>query len=127
MKPFISIVLFGLSNLALPGAQGPPQPPRYSVHDLGTLHGGFSTVARSINNSGHVAGSATSAGGGSNVEGPYHPFLFTHGRIQDLGLLPGYDWGSTERINDRGQILVYQYVLGAPGFFQLPTPFLYTD
>jgi probable HAF family extracellular repeat protein len=61
------------------------------------------------------------------MEGSYHPFLFTHGRIQDLGVLQGYDGGVGGRINDRGQILINQYLFNSPTVIHRPTTFLYTD
>jgi probable HAF family extracellular repeat protein len=118
-------LLLLLSNLT-PEPRAAGAAPRYSVRDLGTFHPGFQTVAAGINNSGAIAGQASTADPGGKAEGPYHPFLFTHGQIQDLGLLPGFDWGTAVRINDRGQILVYQYTFSPPDAF-LPTFFLYTE
>ena len=122
-------ILFGLLNLAqgLRAAQVQSSPPRYKVRDLGTLHPGLQTVAVSINNAGDVTGLATTADPGGKMEGPIHPFLFTRGHIQDLGVLPGYDWAIAGRINDRDQILINQYLFNSPTVFHLPTTFLYTE
>ena len=123
IRPVCRLALIAaVFSMAHDPSSAAPSAPSYSVHDLGTLRGGFQTVASGINNDGVVSGSA-STGLSRDMEGPYHPFLFVHGRVEDLGLAPGQIWGSAGRINDRNQFVCYQYVeLGGKA-----TPFLYSD
>ncbi len=72
---------------------------QYSVVDLGTL-GGTSSFATAINRSGAVVGYAATAGDGAS-----HAFLWRHGVMTDLGVLPGGTNSRANAINDRGQIV----------------------
>jgi probable HAF family extracellular repeat protein len=73
----------------------------YTVTDLGTL-GGSATVAAAVNSSGQVVGYTSIPG--DDVYGR-HPFLWDHGTMQDLGLLPGYRGCTATAINDGGQVV----------------------
>jgi probable HAF family extracellular repeat protein len=76
----------------------------YSVTDLGTL-GGSDSVAYAINNAGQiVGGSATSSGSTT------HAFLYSGGRMIDLGGLGGaYPDSYAFAINEQGQVVGYAY------------------
>jgi probable HAF family extracellular repeat protein len=65
--------------------------------DLGTL-GGPSSFATAINAHGDVVGYSDLPGGGT------HAFLWRHGRMRDLGTLPGGDISLASGINDRGEV-----------------------
>jgi probable HAF family extracellular repeat protein len=67
------------------------------IVDLGILPGGSTSSARAINNKGQIVGYADSKDG-------YHAFLFTDGRMQDLGTL-GSDPSAASGVNDRGQVV----------------------
>lgn len=71
---------------------------QYSVTDLGTL-GGFNSVAFGINANGQVAGKADTSSGYS------HAFLYSSGKMTDLGTLPGYSSSFAQGINDGGQVV----------------------
>ena len=78
-----------------------PQPPRYTVSDLGTLGGTFSW-ATGINNSGAVSGFSTTPG---DID--EHAFFWRDGVMTDLDTLGGPDsgvsfWG--RRPNERGEV-----------------------
>jgi probable HAF family extracellular repeat protein len=66
--------------------------------DLGTL-GGTDSRANSINNRGHIVGSANVAG--SNKA---HAFLYADGKMTDLGTLEGQE-STAFSINETGQIV----------------------
>jgi probable HAF family extracellular repeat protein len=76
---------------------------RYSITDLGTLGGGYSS-ATSINNRGQVVGYSETGWG------DLRPFLWQDGKMTDLGTLPGGDDHNPGGIppadnNDRGQVV----------------------
>src|SRR5665647_312584 len=71
---------------------------RYGVVDLGTL-GGNSSVATAINGSGVVVG--TSRLPGSEVT---HAFLYSGGRMRDLGTLPGKENSAAAAVNSAGDV-----------------------
>ncbi len=81
-----------------------------SMRDLGTL-GGSTARPFAIDNNGEIAGSleVTSAHpahcSSSAEHSEFHPFIYSNGKISDLGAPPGY-CGSAMRINDRGDALV---------------------
>jgi len=68
--------------------------------DLGTLPGGYESVAHGINDSGRVVGASTAAGVGQL------PFRWANGTMTVLPLLPGASWpsGAAYAINKYGQI-----------------------
>ena len=77
--------------------------------ELGTL-GGTESEAMGINFSGAVVGRAETTGGQG------HAFLWSEGRMEDLGALPGGSWSSAYSINDDGQIAGYG--MAGWGFFR---------
>ncbi|HEV2729388.1 MAG TPA: hypothetical protein VGV15_05100, partial [Terriglobales bacterium] len=74
---------------------------RYTVQDLGTLGGTFST-ANSINNKGWVPGGATILG-----DTALHAFLWRKGVMTDLGTLGGPNSIALYPLNERGQVTGY--------------------
>ncbi len=75
----------------------------YTVTDLGTLGGAFGE-ARALNNSGQVVGAS------SLSNGELHAFLYSDGRMIDLGIpgagvCNGSGWAEATGINDSGQIV----------------------
>ncbi|MEN6450687.1 MAG: PEP-CTERM sorting domain-containing protein [Thermoguttaceae bacterium] len=71
---------------------------QYVVTDLGTL-GGTASQASGINAKGQIVGLSTTAAG------PQHAFLFSGGKMTDLGTLGG-DSAATG-VNDNGQVVGY--------------------
>jgi len=71
-----------------------------NVIDLGTL-GGSQSNANSINNSGHVAGNASTAGDTTS-----YAALFRDGKVINLGTLGGNRSGGSS-INDSGKVVGY--------------------
>jgi len=90
-----SLLTLGLFLLSAAMAQASP---RYSVTDLGTL-GGKSSAANAINLKGDVAGQAETR------DGNPHGFLWRHGRMHNLGTLPGYISSTGIALNNRGQVV----------------------
>jgi probable HAF family extracellular repeat protein len=94
---------------------------RYTVTDLGTLGGSFGSFTPNggggggLNNSGQVVG-------GSFISGNsvYHAFLYTGGRMTDLGTLGG-SYSIANGINNSGQVVGYSFDAGHEGH-----AFLYT-
>jgi probable HAF family extracellular repeat protein len=84
-----------------------PEPPRFTLRTLGTL-GGKTSEALAVNVHGEVVGDATLA------DGSTHAFLWSTGRMQDLGALSGANFSSAQDINDKGQIV------GVSGTFNGP-------
>jgi probable HAF family extracellular repeat protein len=73
--------------------------------NLGTLPGGYNSLAASINASGQVVG--TSENGETDLLSGYpqsHPVLWNHGEVLDLGTLGGYE-GVAFQSNHRGLIV----------------------
>ena len=66
--------------------------------DLGTL-GGATSYGAAINNAGQVTGSADTASGAS------HAFLYTGGKMIDLGLLPGMASSEGLGLNGKGDVV----------------------
>jgi probable HAF family extracellular repeat protein len=75
------------------------QKPTYSVTDLGTLPGGYSSSASGINSSGQVVGSTHPAGSNN-----FHAFLYNGGAMRDLGTLYGSE-SVAYGINSSGQVV----------------------
>ncbi len=73
---------------------------QYSITDLGTLPGGYESIAYGINNRGQVVGYSTTA------SGEYHAFLWEDGEMTDLGTLGGA-YSVAYGINSRGQVVGY--------------------
>jgi probable HAF family extracellular repeat protein len=86
----------------------------YSVLDLGTL-GGTTSEARSINNSGQIAGSAKLA------DGTTRAYIYENSTMTSLGTLPGHvgtKAGSVGMsINSSGQIVGWSYGLDLRTYF----------
>jgi probable HAF family extracellular repeat protein len=113
------------------------------IKDLGTLDGGYQSVANAVNNRGQVVGFAT-----NTISDPFsffpfpgatqsRAFLWQEGVMQDLGTLGGPD-ATAVAINDRGQIAGQSYINSTPnpvldscgGFsVNVPTqdPFIWRD
>jgi probable HAF family extracellular repeat protein len=77
----------------------------YRTVELGSLGGGQSE-ATAVNDRGQVVGYSQTAAG------PFHPFLWQHGTMTDLGVLvPGPDeFGTATDINNNGQVVGYSVV-----------------
>src|SRR5919202_1397013 len=78
----LTVLLLCLPLTAVP-AQAAGSPP-YTIVDLGTL-GGATSDAYGLNDAGDVVGDSVTATGDT------HAFLYTGGKLQDLGTLRGAD------------------------------------
>jgi probable HAF family extracellular repeat protein len=81
----------------------PSGAPLYTVTDLGTLGGPYSS-ARAINNLGQVVGSSNLR----PIDTPLHAFLYDSTGMHDLGVLggdPNFSGSEAVAINDAGQIV----------------------
>ena len=80
--------------------------------DLGSL-AGLGSIARDLNDSGQVVGlsptaSLPAANGSSQPTVIVHAFLYSHGKMSDLGTLGGTD-SAANSINDRGAVVGASY------------------
>jgi probable HAF family extracellular repeat protein len=77
------------------------------VIDLGSLSGVTDPAdaqANAINNVGQVAGSSRLPPGSGSSAFP-HAFIYDHGKMTDLGMLPGWEWSVGSFINDAGEVV----------------------
>lgn len=80
----------------------PPQAPRYTVTDLGTLPGGDGfSLAYSINNRGEIDGTSLVEVNGNFVQ---HSFVIKNGAMIDLGTLGGQNSQSFANLNASGAV-----------------------
>jgi probable HAF family extracellular repeat protein len=81
---------------------------RYRVTDLGVLPGGTYSFARAINDRGQVVGESQVTEN-PNIDGGLasHAFLYSNGRMQDLGVLGNVDslFSFATAINNHGQVV----------------------
>src|SRR5690242_7146145 len=75
-----TLALYGLGILIAHTAMA--EPPRFTVQDIGTLGGRF-TTATGVNEAGQVTGYSETA------DGQIHGFVYANGQMQDLGTLGG--------------------------------------
>jgi probable HAF family extracellular repeat protein len=75
--------------------------PVYDLQEPGTL-GGARSFALGLNDTGQVVGYSALAG-----DRTAHAFLWSDGRLRDLGTLDGYAFSLAAGINDRGQAAGY--------------------
>ncbi len=115
MAAFCGVVVLGMKAGAVgaPGERGlvVAPAPAYALTVLPTL-GGENSDAAAINNRGQIVGSSNLA----TEHHPSHAFLFDHGKMIDLGTLPGGTLSHAAAINDKGQIV------GASDYVPNPYP-----
>ena len=70
--------------------------PSYTIADLGTL-GGKNCTAFALNNHSQIVG------GSQTASGITHAFIWDHGKMEDLGVLPGDKTSVAYALNDKGQ------------------------
>ena len=95
----IALAMAVLAGSAYSGTQ------TYSITDVGTLGGSFST-AYGINNNGQVVGASSTAG-----DAAVHAFLYSGGSMQDLGTLGG-SASLAYAINNKGQVVGWSSTFG---------------
>ena len=84
------------------------------LQDLGTLPGTFNSVARGINDLGHIVGSSHYYDYSHPATVGDHAFLYSSGALRDLGTLPGKDFSCAFGINNAGQVVGYASVAADP-------------
>jgi probable HAF family extracellular repeat protein len=98
----------------------PSAAPQYSITDLGTLRddGGGSSFSFGINNSGQVTGAS------QTNDGSWHAFVYSQGRMQDLGTFGGPDSAGYD-INNSGDVTGWSQHTNSAGN-DIDTAFLYS-
>ena len=90
-------VAAGVPAAAVAAAPASAAITRYTITDLGSLGGGV-TDATAINAAGQVTGNSTLTLGGSRA------FVWSKGKMTDLGTLPGGDFSMGREINGSGEV-----------------------
>jgi probable HAF family extracellular repeat protein len=90
-------VAAGVPAAAVAAAPASAATTRYTITDLGSLGGGV-TDATAINAAGQVTGNSALKVGGSRA------FLWSNGKMTDLGTLPGGDFSAGRAINGSGEV-----------------------
>lgn len=99
---FTALVTGGFCSSAANGHN-----PGYLIYNLGTLPGGSTTVAMSVNNGGQVAGYCW-----ITSEQQWHGFMWEDGAMTDLGPTIGGPDFLASAINDKGQIAGWELAVG---------------
>lgn len=92
---------------------------------LGSL-GGNGTFPFDINNAGDVVGTSYTRNA-TDVGPAQHPFLWQHGVMRDLGLLPGAEEGGASSINSHGVIVGTSGRTDPETYEQLYRPFIWAN
>jgi probable HAF family extracellular repeat protein len=94
------VTAFLIATLAVCAAATDSGQTQYRIIDL-TLPGGTTSTANAINNLGEVTGCSDSA----DHPGLQHAFLFSHGKLKDLGVPPGAEASCGNAINIFGHVV----------------------
>jgi probable HAF family extracellular repeat protein len=114
-------VLFAFFVLSIDAGWAKP-PPRYTLHDLGTLPGDVNSYARRINDRNQIIGGSETAEVEDRIR--HRAFFWENGIMKDLGTLPGRENSAADEINNRGQIL--GSFPGAYAPMNIPAGYVYT-
>jgi|GEM_PF-1261583 len=125
--PAFLIAIVSVSQTLAAKRDHAPQPsatpaPAYIMTDLKPLPGMDNSQALCINNAGQIVGFC----GMDYLFFPNktHPFLYSNGKMKDLGLLPGFAQGSATWINNQGVIGGKMDRAGADGKDASGKPFI---